>query len=660
MSLRIRYLCQLFIFSVLLVACLGPAANVPPTPDQRATAVAGYILSPTEAPTQPPSSIPSSPVPANTTALPIPSAQATEPESTAAAEKPDYSGIWGIGDQKVSKEGRPWYKGQIVTVGWDEIELADNHFDWSALDDEINRVAANGLYIMVLVYTGRQSPEWIYAAGVPRVETNFKGGSSYPYYLSDTNGDGDGDDVGEFRYYFKRMIASTAQHLNQLNNTSSLPSYHKIIAVQGPIGASGDPHPYQTAGASGNQAEDRNASFGEGTQYAISDSAWQTYEKEMFQYYYDQYKATRPNIQILLNIADDKSLYDWGLAQLPGVWLKYNRVGDRYQNNREFNDPQASSGSWMWEPVREFRNGVANRSRSEMDLTDQGWFTEAPVWNMYWTNLWDLHTGMDIHNILASDLQNPAYDEGFAFYSTYAGYKDPRDSIGVWIALRDGLDMADVTRFPESVYGPEKRGKNRQRYLKIVDRFASYGAQQNDVNALNKTSWQALNDIGWRIYPGNYQMWLYQNDPNGTSQGLWRVGPRDQPYGRFARRFDHASGKDRMAFDIDDRFFFDQPLKGAYPVTIRVIYFDQGSGQWAISYDAIDNPDKIAVTVTKTNSGRWKEQTVTISDGYFGNRGPNHTDLALVNLDSEDDTFHMIELTRTTGYRTGYFGDAKR
>lgn len=655
---RTRYIIALLTFGVLLAACLGPESNVPtPTPRRRPTAAAA-----TAPPSGTSTTVSSTPAPAPSapagTPSPAPQAETPAPGAAAATSKPDYPGIWGIWGKEVSKADKPWYKGRIVTVSWDEIEPADNQFDWTALDKDINSVAADGLYVMVLVYTGRQTPEWIYGTGVPRVQTDFNGGSSYPYYLNDNNGDGDGDDVGEFRYYFKRMIAKVAQHLNELNNSGSLPSYHRIVASQGPIGASGDPHPYQVAGATGNKGEDKVASFGEGTQYAISDSAWRAYEKEMFQYAYDQYKATKPEIHILLNVADDKPLYDWGLAQLPGVWVKYNRVGDRYQNNREFNDVKASSGSWTWEPVSEFNNGLAYRSRSEMDLTEQGWFTEAPVWNMYWTNLWGLHTGMDIHNILDADLQNPAFYDGFAFYSKYAGYKDPRDSVGVWVALRDGLDMADTERFPENVYGREKRGQNKDRYLAIVNAFAPYGVQQNDVDALNQTSWKALNDVGWRIYPGNYQMWLYQKDPNETSQGLWRVGPQDQPYGRFARRFDHASGKDRMSFDIDDRFFFGQPLNGAYPVTIRVVYFDQGTGQWALTYDAVGQPDKTAVVVTKTNTGRWKEQTITIGDGYFGNRGPSQSDLSLLNLDGQDDTFHMIEISRQTGFRTGYFGDA--
>jgi hypothetical protein len=161
-----------------------------------------------------------------------------------------------------------------------------------------------------------------------------------------------------------------------------------------------------------------------------------------------------------------------------------------------------------------------------------------------------------------------------------------------------------------------------------------------------------MNDIGWRIYPGNYQMWLTQKNPNETSQGLWRVEPQDQPYGRFARRFDTASGKTRMYFDIDDRFFFDQPLAGTYPVTLRVVYLDKGRGTWSALYDAVADPDKTAFEVTNTDTGRWKEQVVTLDDGNFGNRADNDSDLVLAHVSGDDTTFHMIELTRTTGYRT--------
>jgi len=167
------------------------------------------------------------------------------------------------------------------------------------------------------------------------------------------------------------------------------------------------------------------------------------------------------------------------------------------------------------------------------------------------------------------------------------------------------------------------------------------------------------NDVGYRIWPGNYGMYLDQYDPNGTSQGYWRQGSKDQPYGRFARGFRYAAGKNDMDFDIDDDFFFDQPLDGEYAVTVNVIYLDEGTGTWALDYDAQGNPAKRACTVTKTGSGQWKTKSVVLTDAYFGNRCPHGTDLMLVNTDDKDDIFHIVEITRKTGDRRGYWGGSR-
>jgi hypothetical protein len=155
-----------------------------------------------------------------------------------------------------------------------------------------------------------------------------------------------------------------------------------------------------------------------------------------------------------------------------------------------------------------------------------------------------------------------------------------------------------------------------------------------------------MNDVGWNIESGNYRRYLEQYDPDGTSRGYWRVGPKDQPYGRFARGFDAASGRNAMYFHLADRFFGGKSLNGGYPVKVRVVYFDSGHGTWALRYDAVNNPEKTALDVKNTDTGRWKEATVTLSDAFLGNRCKNKTDLMLVNTSKENTLFHMIELTR--------------
>lgn len=553
------------------------------------------------------------------------------------ADKPDYPGIWSIWGEPLTREGRPWYKGHVVTVDWRDIEPQPGKFDWTKLDTLIAECAGKDLYVMAMVYTGMKSPGWLYEHGVPPVDTDYRGESRYPYYLSP-----------EFRQFFKRMITTLAEHLDR-----GLPpeSRRKLIAVQCPVGASGDPHPYKVGAAE--RGTGQEGSFGTGAT-RIEPEPWMSYQKEMFRHYYDAFAQTSPRIHCLFNTIFDAELHAWALDAFPGLWVKTNRIGDRYQNAGEANPD--SYQVTLPAVIRSFRNGRAIRARSEMDMTTHGWFKEAPVWNMYWTQLWGLHNGQDMHNQMEADLRKEIYYPAFAFYSEWAGYKDPRDSHGAWCALRDGLDYADVTRFPESAFGAVGGGDNRARYDAILAALAPFGAAQSSDGYVRRTNWRGMDDVGFQIHAGNFELYLQQIDPNGTSQGLWRVGPRDQPYGRFARRFDHASGKDAMHFRVE-KGFFDAPLRGKYPIDVRIVYLDDGRGSWALHYDATGNPDKQALVVAKSGSGGWKEARVTLTDATFEQRGARGADLVLRNVDAEDDVFHMIEITRKAGDRKGHWGD---
>ena len=553
------------------------------------------------------------------------------------ADKPDYPGIWGIWGAPLSREGRPWYKGHGVTVEWAEIEPADGRFDWRKLDAAVAEATSKELYVMVMVYTGMRTPQWVYAAGVPKVSTDFNGGADFPFYL----------DEG-FKRYFKRMIDRLAQHIDR-----ELPPEmrKRIIAVQCPVGASGDPHPYKVEAEKGSG---QVGAWGSGAT-KIERAAWIDYQKEMFAHYYAAFARAKPMIHCLFNSNYDDALHAWALKSFPGMWVKTARIGDRYQNNGEARE--TSYQTTLPRLLSSFHGGKATRARSEMDLTSRKWFTEAPLWGMYWTQLWGLHNFQDIHNQVSRDLQNPDYHPAFEFYSRYAGYKDPRDSHGAWCALRDGIDYADTGRFPEATFGELGRGAdNRSRYDAIVAAMKPFGAAQSPTGYGRRTNWNGMDDVGFEIHRGNYELYLHQIAPNETSQGLWRVGPKDQFYGRFARRFDHAAGKDAMYFNLDDGFF-GAPLQGKYEVEVRVVYFDEGRGKFALKYDAVGDTQKTALEITKRGTARWQEARATVRDGNFANRGPRGADLVLVNLDAEDDTFHLIELTRTTGDRKGFWGE---
>lgn len=126
------------------------------------------------------------------------------------------------------------------------------------------------------------------------------------------------------------------------------------------------------------------------------------------------------------------------------------------------------------------------------------------------------------------------YDDVF---NRYAGsIRPPADDwVGGIVALRDGLDSANVERFPESQFGPAVLNNNQQRLLAIAAAFAGKGAVEGDPEAATDSAMgsrrrNSTNDVGLRIWEGNYGNGLVtQLQPANTSIGRWNVGPSDQP-----------------------------------------------------------------------------------------------------------------------------------
>ena len=244
--------------------------------------------------------------------------------------------------------------------------------------------------------------------------------------------------------------------------------------------------------------------------------------------------------------------------------------------------------------------------------------------------------------MIAMRRYTPLYRNVFNRYA--ASIKPPAfDWVGGIIMLRDGLDSANVTRFPEATFGPSTPiGQSGDRMLKIAHAFAEKGAAVGDVKAATGCPTASrhatkMNDVGYRIWQGNYGNGLLtQLKPMATSVGRWRVGPQDQPYGRFARQFEHATGKTAMGFMLDNRLWGGLPLStpaagsAALELTIAVVYFDgdgsesssssrssNGGDALVIRYDAVGGK---CVTVAKlpiTNTGRWIKWSTNVSDAAF-------------------------------------------
>jgi hypothetical protein len=215
------------------------------------------------------------------------------------------------------------------------------------------------------------------------------------------------------------------------------------------------------------------------------------------------------------------------------------------------------------------------------------------------------------------------------------------------------LDAADTKAYPEDKFGEASR-HNADRMLKICAAYSRNGAAVDDKNALllsqvrQRDTQTGFNDVGWDIWPDNYGRFLYQIDADETSIPLWRVGGpitrTSSIYSRFARSFEHASGKDAMHFRLHDGF-----IEGSEPkvMTITVVWYDATLGStWKLEYHAGKSSMKTALNITGKGDQRWHHEPVIIQDAVLRQGGPKGADLALVNTDAKDDIFSLIEVHR--------------
>ena len=153
-----------------------------------------------------------------------------------------------------------------------------------------------------------------------------------------------------------------------------------------------------------------------------------------------------------------------------------------------------------------------------------------------------------------------------------------------------------------------------------------------------------MNDCGWDISPDNYHYFLEQINATNTSVGRWRVGDftsgkAGQFFGRFARSFEHATGRDDMFFAVRGGVFAATPQ--AKPVHLRVVYYDDGTGSWSVRHGpGCANETKF----TKKGTGLWAEATLDIA-GPFAQSCARGADFVLHNSDGEDDSFAFVELS---------------
>lgn len=518
------------------------------------------------------------------------------------------------------EETYPGMKGIPIVVGWNELEPEDGVYNWDLVDDIIKKAAAHDKYVFTLLWLNPVNAEWLYEKGVPKVEINtFKRDPHFatlPYPMDE-----------KYKVYSERMITQFAEHIRNLPpQLLSRVIFHQVVE-----GSTGDGFCYK--------GEPKNP------KYNVTREEWAEYQKYIRKFTIDAFTGTahgKPEIPLLIHLMTDADMA-WGAEQYEGFLTKKGVASHFYHSN------DTRSKSLVYEPYNtpynELGRPVYSRGEGET-MWGRQWFKKDSLQNLYWSAFHALHWGLDIWNIPGHVLENPKWHMALDVFNRYAGYKYPDKSPYAFAALKDELNANDTIRFPEHMYGKATR-QNTDRVLKICADFADHGAVVEDLDlslaqSHGSRSRKGYNDVAWDRIDTDYRMYLYSIDQTETSTGWWHVGPKDQPYGRFARGFEYASGKNAIYFKFHDKFFGEKIER----LKIRIIWLDNNDGEWAFAYDAGEAELKIARTFKGEKTGRWVEEEIVIEDAVMQNNGPRGSDIALLNTDEKDDIFHLIEIER--------------
>lgn len=548
-------------------------------------------------------------------------------------------GVWDRGNEFDPKD-YPFLKGLAFNQSWADVEKKPGVFDWSKFDQAMESAVQRNQFIYLAIGVGPDAPNWIYSNGVPEVKCSnqiYDSWPVYPFYPS-----------AEYKSFYQRLITEFGKHIRSYPKEKQ----ERIAFIQVKTGCTGDECAYK-----GDVIEKKY-------DLPTKSSEWREFRLWAFDLFVKNFQGSSDDLQISLmfNNAspgdDDESgssyqkEWDWVMAKAKGgVGIKIAGSARGHHLSGEL----SKINTWQHRLID--AKGTPLFARSEMDQTWQRAYYQLNVpLSYYWGALTGLQNGQSIWDISTSAMQackEQGFDYSFYFFNRYAGQIQPTTATDAFCALHKGLDAGDTKAYPEEKFGTASKS-NVDRMLKICDAYSKYGAAVDDKNALSlgqvrqRDTQKGFNDVGWDIWSENYGRFLDQIDADATSIPLWRIGgpitKTSSIYSRFARSFEHASGKDAMYFKLHDGFSQDAQPK---VMTITIVWYDAQAGStWKLDYDAGNPTMKTGLSVTGTGDQQWHHEVVTLNDAVFLHGGAKGADLALVNMDAKDDIFSLIEVHR--------------
>ncbi len=490
-----------------------------------------------------------------------------------------YPGIYIFLDRAdVSPDDYPFLTGGNMTFFWKDIEVADQVFDWSVVDEWLDAQAALGKIANIgfSVYDGRccggsAIPPWMtweHEESVVRCDAMQWAIPRYwdAYYLQQ----------------YREFVQAFAQRYD---------NDPRIAWIEIGTGIFGEAKPADNT--------DLQCLYNAG----LTPEQWVETSMDIIDIFADAFQNTpllyqfaplyiirTDDGQQIGAIAQRRILTDYAVSR--GLGLKHNGLTPDADFALVDNPDKSYYKAGAWDPI-------------------YTWWKKAPIG-------WESYASQKCVDPITGE-QSP----GITMWCVYAGLAGHADYFVFSKDLVTDPDRALWLEFAQHYLGAEV--------------------------ATTDSVWVALRETQFNYYParGNFSFWLYQNDDvyGGETVPEWNV--TEAMEGRYTRRTNILGGNPNMYFNVDNDWLFQNQ---SATVTVEVIYLDQGRDTWSLYYDAVDDPEKLAGTVRKTDSGEWLTKTFTLTDAYFGDRlpgGGDHpgSDFYLAANDF-DDYFHFVRVTR--------------
>ncbi len=601
----------------------------------------------------------------------------------------------------------PFVKGWYVAYRWEKLEPQKDHFDWAYFDDQMKTAFDNNLNIGFMIWVGQHCPIWLYTNGVPQVNTTSKKKlSRFPFYLNPLykeryfnmlkavathiqtmppayknkiimwmSAEGSTGDVTPYKgkpnndvynitedqwlgfkketwLYMQKLCQSAAPHLNLLVNQGNDGRYFNWLVENIPnvwMKAGNISHTYQFNGeleyysrlqklnaktaADSASSRLRGEITVQGT-YFNQHESWNMYAllTSCLHFGLDIFNAAP---KYIMNPTDSSTFNFFNFyagqkvaATSPGAFCIFKDGLDAADTKRF---PESFYGPIL-DPAK-----IDNYNK-QIQRKGKGDDEEGADQNI------------DLSNAKDENLSQIRVDKILAEFAPYGAQRGQYQSLAD-SAIDAAQAINDKSLNPARKKGNEKNGKLRKNPERQKIKEERIKSSEPDAEKMQRpTEYQLkreasmiVNDIGVNIIADNYYRFLVQYSPNTTSRGYWRVGPGDQPYGRFARGFNAKEGMTEMYFALDKKFFNGSTT--AQKVTVKIIYLDKGNGNWSLNYYG-PKGRKEAYKISCTNSGNWITKTVLLTDAMFIKKLDHSCDVSIKYLGGDNTIFNSIEILR--------------